>query len=361
VKVWNKDNGVVINTFLGHSIDVIDVAFSPDGKFLASAGRDGKMFLWDVEDDLPLGESRPITGSSLLNAAFDSGGNIVTVGLVDGEIAVSTADRTVPIGMAIPKLPEGFSSHLALSSDFKTIALGGLGVIFITDLTSGNLILDQPITGQDEYVTSLAFNPDMGMLASGGCYNRREDGVCPSGIIYLWDTRSGAQIGSPIIGHASWVYGLAFSPDGKTLASGSADDTILLWDIEKREVSGIPFVGHNDQITSLSFSPDGRMLASAAENGEIILWDVQTHQIITMLTQNGSFYLPVHSIAFSPEGENLISADYDGKMMLWDVGPDRWKHATCQRVGRNFTRAEWAYYFPNESYHKTCPQWPPDQ
>ncbi len=358
VIIWNREYEVPVQTLRGHANDVIQLAFSLDGKFLVSADRDGQILEWDVQDDLPLGESQPISGFTLLHAEFDPTDKVVTVDLKDGEIVVSTADRTLPIGKPIQDFPEGFSSHLALTPDQQAIALGGRGLITIMDLTSSQPLLNQPITGQSEYVTSLAFSPDGQTLASGGCYNRNEDGVCPTGIIYLWNANTGVQLGDPIIGHTSWVQSLAFSPDGKTLASGSVDNTILLWDLSKREVVGIPFVGHHDQVNGLSFSPDGTLLASAAENGEVFLWDVATHQRIGSLNQNGSFYDLVRGIAFSPDGRHLISSDYDGHVMLWEVAPGDWAQKTCQRVGRNFTRAEWSYYFPNEEYRKTCEQWP---
>ena len=105
---------------------------------------------------------------------------------------------------------------------------------------------------------------------------------------------------------------MAFSPDGKTLASGSKDKTIILWDIATRQPIGQPLSGHLDAVTSVAFSPDGKTLASGSK---------------------------------------------DKINILWDVDPATWIAQSCQRAGRNFTSAEWEFYGFTEPYRATCPQW----
>jgi hypothetical protein len=149
---------------------------------------------------------------------------------------------------------------------------------------------------------------------------------------------------------------VAFSPDGKTLASGSLDNTIILWDVEIRQRIGDPLIGHKGTINTLAFNPDGQTLASGSSDNTIILWDVATRQPIgDPLTGHTASVL---SLAFSPDGKTLASGSADDSIILWDLDPESWLDRACQRVGRNFTVAEWAQYFPNETYRTTCEQWP---
>lgn len=163
--------------------------------------------------------------------------------------------------------------------------------------------------------------------------------------------------------HDGAVTAVAFSPDGKTLASGNVDNTIILWDIASRQPIDQPLTGHSNLVSSVAFSPDGKTLASGSEDKTIILCDVGC-------SARGSQPLgqplkgqttSVWSVAFSPDGKTLASGSDDDIIILWDVGVESWKARACRTVGRNLTRAEWAQHFPGRPYHKTCPDLPEGQ
>jgi WD40 repeat protein len=97
------------------------------------------------------------------------------------------------------------------------------------------------------------------------------------------------------------------------------------------------------------------MLASRSGGDTIILWDVETHTPIGQFPTGSS--MGINSVAFSPNGKILAVGNNGGVIILWDMDPESWIKKSCQRAGRNYTRVEWAQYFPNEEYRKTCGQW----
>jgi WD40 repeat protein/tRNA A-37 threonylcarbamoyl transferase component Bud32 len=152
-------------------------------------------------------------------------------------------------------------------------------------------------------IWSVAFSPDGRTLASGSHKT-----------IKLWDVQNQRQIAT-FTEHSNQVYSVAFSPDGRTLASGSQDKTIKLWDVQsQRQIATL--TGHSGWISSVAFSPDGRTLASGSDDKTIKFWDVQSQQQSATLT--GHSHL-VRSVAFSPDGRTLASGSDDKTIKLWDV------------------------------------------
>jgi hypothetical protein len=167
------------------------------------------------------------------------------------------------------------------------------------------------LTGHTDSVSSVAFSPDGKTLATGSADKT----------VRLWDVTTHHQIGNPLTGHADSVSSVAFSPDGKALASGGYDQTLRLWDASTHQQIGNPLTGHTSDVNSVAFSPDGKALASGSVDKTVRLWDVSTHrQIGTPLTGHTSDVL---SVAFSPDGKALASGSYDQTVRLWDVGTHR--------------------------------------
>jgi len=186
--------------------------------------------------------------------------------------------------------------------------------------------------GHRDVVNSVAFSADGKLLASGSRDNN----------IKLWDAATGREIRT-LQGHSSYVLSVAFSADGKLLASGSGDNTITLWEVATgREIRTLK--GHSSVVNSVAFSADGKLLASGSYDKTITLWEVATGKAIrTLQGHRGNVY----SVAFSADGKLLASGSWDGSTRLWNVQTGK-EIALCV----SFTDREWVVTTP-EGYYDT--------
>jgi WD40 repeat protein len=290
---------LTVATLSGHTHYVYSVAFSPDGKILASGSWDNTIKLWDVATGR---EVRTLKGhtNSVNSVAFSPDGKILASGSLDETIKL----WDVATGREI----RTFSGHtasvwsVAFSPDGKLLASGSWDeTIKLWDVATGEEI--HTFKGHTDHVESVAFSPDGRTLASGSWDET----------IKLWDVATGKELRT-LKGHTDYVRSVAFSPDGKLLASGSVDHTIKLWDVATgREIRTLS--GHTDWVESVAFSPDGKTLASGSYR-EIKLWDVATGRELRTLKGYTGY---VYSVAFSPDGKILAFGSQDETIKLWDV------------------------------------------
>ena len=255
----------------GHGGRVYSVAFSPNGRVLASGCDQG------VKPD----------GS-----------------LVKGGRRVRLWDLASRTCTAALTGPEGAASCVTFSPDGGMLASGNSGQPVHLWRLGGRFRKGPIILAGDTDVMSVAFSPDGGLLATGNCHKT----------VRLWDVAARTCLAS-LSGHAGWVHSVAFGPDGGMLASGSGDHTIRLWDI----ATGIclaTLADHDEIVREVVFSPDGATLASASVDKTIRLWDVATRTCVAVLTDG---FTPVFSVAFSPDGSLLASGGPDSTVQLWDV------------------------------------------
>jgi WD40 repeat protein len=275
IKVWDAATGKLRSTLAGHAAEVWQVTYSPDGKLLASTSKDTTIRLWD-------------TGTGKVKATLA------------GHIA--------------------WESAVAFSPDSKTLAEGcPERTVRLWDVEAAKVratlhwrkdwLAEQvaPLPKQEVAVT---FSPDGNTLASGNVDRT----------ITLWDVATRKRRAT-LEDHIGRLTCLAFSPDGKTLAS--AGGPVQLWDVKtsKRRavLEGLPL-----SASSLAFSPDGKTIASVGQGKTIALWDVEKGKVRTTLTEQTDW---VTSVAFSPDGKTLAAASrhylaanrWLGTIELWDV------------------------------------------
>jgi WD40 repeat protein len=312
----------IIAAMRGHEHEVSSVAFSPDGKRIASAAR-LTIKLWDATTGE---EVATLHGHEWLveSVAFSPDGTHVASGSCEGTIKLwdaATGNETATLFQreVATLIPQYSVDEIAFSPDGTRLACAGGRTVRLLDVITGEEVAT---LRADDPISSIAFSPDGTRLATGELMPIDTQGP----YITLWDTTTGQEI-IRWLAHEEWLNSVAFSPDGTRLASGSDDGTVKLWDATTgKEIATLR--GHEDEHHScVAFSPDGTCLASA---GDLIrLRDAVTGEEIATLRGEC-----VNSVAFSPDGMLLASGSDDGTVRLWDAMPRREQKAELDQYKR---------------------------
>jgi WD40 repeat protein len=284
IKIWDLVTGTLRSNFLGIQTGIYAAAFAPDGRTLATGSYDQTLTLWDVASGracvhLPL----PLPRS--MCAALAPDGKTLAVGGRSGD---SGAVRFWPVAGEQEHRFSAASGPFAFSVDSRRLALWRLA-----------LNVESPSAGL----------PDSPILTP-------TDTRAELPTVRVWEIPV-APATRCLRADADYVWALAFSPDGQTLASGGFDDTVKLWDVRSgRERATLR--GHTDQVDALAFAPDGQLLASASYDGTVRLWDLATGQeIATLRGHRGT----VTCVAFAPDGQLIASGGHDRTVRLWSRAP----------------------------------------
>ena len=299
---WWRTCHLYRSSLVGHAGTVYSVAFDPRSGALASGGADGQVQIWDPATG-QLRFTLPGDGDEVQSLAFSPDGRVLASGSGEKNSNIRIWDFGTGALRATLKVNAGDVTTLAFSPTGAILAAAlGNRTIQLWDVATG-----QPRTtlqGDAGLVPAVAFSPDGNVLASSS-----EDFT-----IKFWDLATGA-LRSTLKGHTDLVYSVAFSPDGATLASGGDDLDVRLWNV----ATGRPkakLSGHTNNIRVVQFSPDGTTLASAGDDGTVRLWDLVTGTAKATLKGHIN---TVQSLAFSPDGATLASSGYDGTIKLWTL------------------------------------------
>jgi WD40 repeat protein/DNA-binding SARP family transcriptional activator/tRNA A-37 threonylcarbamoyl transferase component Bud32 len=259
VVVWDPRRGERLRTLTGHAGDINDVNFSPDGSRLVSAGADGTVIVWN-----------PRTGRRLL--------------MLPAAVAEVAAAFFSPDGSRIA------------TTDFE----GGLQ---IWDASTGDLLWE---TVEEGSLCGMAWSPDGTRVAVGACYEATTASV--------WDVNTGRRV-LTLRGHSDIVPGVAFSPDGRRIATESFDGTAGIWDASNGRRL-LTLRGHSGSVFGGWFSPDGSILATHGSDGTARIWDVETGSQLMVLAGHLG---PLGDVAWSPDGTRILTGGADGAARIWDV------------------------------------------
>ena len=304
IRLWDMQTRTLRKTLIGHTGAVSNVVFSADGKTLASGSSDSTICLWNMETDTRL---KTLTGhtETVLSVWFSADGKTLASASKDSTIRLWDT-QSGGLRKTLPLTHPQDILEMAFSPDGSTLVTWCWdNPIFLWDVQTGER--RKVLTGESrDVVNSMAFSPDSKTLAS----------AMNNGTIRLWNIQTG-ELSRILIGHTYYVFCVAFSADGKMLASGSYDGTLRLWDGETGELRNA-HTGYTSEVANVAFSPDGKTLAGAMGNDTVGLWDAQTGMLRRLLKIQPRTH-EIKSVIFSPDGKVLAGGGYGSVVHLWNV------------------------------------------
>jgi WD40 repeat protein/serine/threonine protein kinase len=299
-KIWDAMTGQERLTLKGTA----SVAFSPDWKRLTSPSKDSTVKVWDVTNDQALltlkGHTKPVwcvaaspDGKRLVSA--DTEGTLKVWEVANDQALFSWKGHSGPV-ICVVFSPDG--KRFASASADRTAK--------VWDTANGQEIFT--LKGHTAWINGVAFSSDGTRLATASTDQT----------VKVWNAANG-QEHLTLKGHSIGVYSVAFSPDNQRLASGGADSTVRVWDARTGEPT-LTLKGHLRGVTAVVFSPDGNRLATAGEDRTVKVWDALHDQEVRQLKGHTE---GVNAVAFSSDGKRLASASRDQTMRVWDVATGR--------------------------------------
>jgi WD40 repeat protein len=284
------------------------MAFSGDGRWLATGDDSAKVYLWDTATGKEV-RRLPAGQELVISVAFSPDGKTLAAGVSDNRTLVRLWDVASGDLRWETTVKEGGQPTVTVSPDGRFVAVGSGRVaakepcpIHLLDADTGQEV--RTLGSHQEHISALAFSPDGKTLASGSF----------DGMIGLWDVATGKDL-RPQAGHGAPVMSLALAPDGKHLASAGRDRTVRLWSLPDGKEQHV-LTGHKEMVQAVAFAPDGRSLASVDASEAVCFWDSVSGKEVRRLP-GGERRTWIYS--FAPDGKSLLGASVNGTVRRRDL------------------------------------------
>ncbi|KAG2060740.1 WD40 repeat-like protein [Suillus hirtellus] len=297
--------------FQGHTDCVYGAMHLPGGQRIMTCSWDGSLRVWNLKSGKQIRDDWRDGESEVSTIALSPDGKKVVSGSEDGGVRLWDIDSG--------KVSRRWMGHtngvasVCWSRDGQRVLSGsGDGTARQQDVETGQIILS-PIKAAGHTLWAVVYSPDMTLFATGGG-ERPPNTEDNKSAIKIWNAKTGKLV-TTLEGHTHWVQCLVWTPDGKTLISGSYDDSIRTWNTSTWKQIAL-LEGHTSAITSIAISPNDCILASASLDGTAQLWNLDDNQPIASPLQHPALAC---SVSFSADGKLLATCCADKNAYTWDI------------------------------------------